>query len=119
MSRSILYAVEVFIAKRFFKHHTVNYRSGQILAPGRASSVICPPKARSLRMEKKTYSVPAISCGHCVRAIVNELEDLPGVGQITGDADGKTVTVSFEAPATPDLIQSKLAEIGYPAAALS
>jgi copper chaperone len=67
-------------------------------------------------MEKKTFSIPSISCGHCVNAIKNELTELDGVSSVDGDIEGKTVEVQWNAPATEDIIKNKLAEINYPAA---
>ena len=66
-------------------------------------------------MESKTFDVPNISCGHCVMTIKRELSDLAGVTSVNGDADGKTVTVAWDAPASEDGIKALLAEINYPA----
>ena len=66
-------------------------------------------------MEKHKFSIPNISCDHCVRAIKDELSDLDGVNNIEGDADKKTVTVEWEDPASIDLMKKALAEIDYPA----
>ena len=67
-------------------------------------------------MEKKTFSIPNISCGHCVNAIKTELNELDGVSAVEGDIEGKNVEVQWDAPATEDIIKSKLSEINYPAA---
>ncbi|MFL7791152.1 MAG: heavy-metal-associated domain-containing protein [Anaerolineae bacterium] len=67
-------------------------------------------------MESKTFTVPNISCGHCVMTIKRELSDLKGVSSIEGDADAKTITVAWDAPASEDGIKALLAEINYPAA---
>jgi len=67
-------------------------------------------------MEKKTFSIPTISCGHCVNAIKTELTELEGVSKVEGDIAGKKVEVEWDAPATEDKIKSKLTEINYPAA---
>lgn len=66
-------------------------------------------------MEKQTFTVSRISCGHCVMTIKNELGQLNGVHRVDGDPDAKTVTVQWEAPATDATIKGKLSEIGYPA----
>ena len=66
-------------------------------------------------MEKQTLSIPNISCGHCVMSIKNELDELEGVSGVEGDPEGKTVTVSWDAPATLDRIKAVLEEINYPA----
>ncbi|MGD9239710.1 MAG: heavy-metal-associated domain-containing protein [Desulfobacterales bacterium] len=67
-------------------------------------------------MEKKTFSIPNISCGHCVNAIKTELTALEGVSKVDGDIEGKSVAVEWDAPASEDSIKNKLAEINYPAA---
>ncbi len=67
-------------------------------------------------MEKHTFSIPNISCGHCVKTIENELTELQGVKTLEGDPQNKTVTIEWEAPITLDDIKAKLKEINYPAA---
>jgi copper ion binding protein len=67
-------------------------------------------------MEKKSFSIPSISCGHCVNAIKTELNELEGVTKVEGDIEGKSVAVEWDTPATEDSIKNKLTEINYPAA---
>lgn len=67
-------------------------------------------------MEKTTFTIPNISCGHCVMSIKNELSDLDGVSAADGDPDMKSMTVTWEAPATLEIIKTHLKEINYPAA---
>jgi copper chaperone CopZ len=52
-------------------------------------------------MSKQTFSIPNISCGHCVMSIKNELGELDGIKMVEGDPGAKTVTVEWEAPAPP------------------
>ncbi len=66
-------------------------------------------------MEKTTFTIPNISCGHCVMSIKNELGDLEGVSAVDGDPDLKSMTVTWEAPATLESIKAQLSEINYPA----
>ena len=66
-------------------------------------------------MQEKTVTIPNISCGHCVTTITRELGEIPGVGEITGDAGSKRMTVRWQKPATWEEIAAVLAEIGYPA----
>ena len=63
-----------------------------------------------------TYSIPNISCHHCVHTINTELAELPGVQTVTADLPTKTVKVGYDAPATPEKIEALLAEIDYPVA---
>ncbi len=67
-------------------------------------------------MNQFTYSIPKISCGHCVATITNELKELDGVQQVNGDPQTKTITVEAQPPASEEQIKAKLVEIGYPAA---
>ena len=66
-------------------------------------------------MDKKKFSIPNISCGHCVMSIKNELGELDGVKTVTGDPETKSIEVEWEAPATEDRIKETLNEINYPA----
>jgi len=67
-------------------------------------------------MEKYQFSIPNISCGHCVKTIENELSELEGIQSLEGDPQNKTVTVEWEAPITLEEIRDRLNEINYPAA---
>lgn len=65
-------------------------------------------------MKTVTYSIPNISCGHCVMTIQNELKELEGVKAVKADQMFKTAEVSFDVPATEEKIKTLLAEINYP-----
>ena len=67
-------------------------------------------------MEKKTLSIPSISCGHCVMSIKNGLAELDGVKTVDGSPETKSIDVAWESPATLDKIRDTLKEINYPAA---
>jgi copper chaperone CopZ len=71
---------------------------------------------RKKTMSKQTFSIPNISCGHCVMSIKNELSELVGIKKVEGDPGAKTVTVEWEAPVTEEKIKATLKEINYPAA---
>ena len=66
-------------------------------------------------METKTFVIPNISCGHCVRSIQNELTEVQGVDSVGGDAENKTITVSWSFPTTESDIRNILQSIKYPA----
>ncbi len=64
------------------------------------------------------YTVPGISCQHCVNAITSSVGAVPGVSGIDISIDDKTVTVSGEA--VPGDVVAAIEEAGYeidPAAA--
>lgn len=64
-----------------------------------------------------TYKIPNISCGHCVMTIQNEVADLEGVKSVVANQETQQATITFEPPATEDVIKNLLAEINYPVAA--
>ena len=65
-------------------------------------------------METKTFTVPAIHCGHCTHTIEMELGELAGVTSVRADEASKRVTVTWQEPATWEQIRGVLAEINYP-----
>ncbi len=66
-------------------------------------------------MKTVTYTIPNISCMHCVHTIKTELSDLAGVQEVNADVASKQATIKFDAPATEAKIKETLAEINYPA----
>ena len=64
--------------------------------------------------ETKTFTVPNISCEHCVRSIKNEVSEIAGVTAVQADEKTKVVTVTWDNPATWDQIKATLTEIEYP-----
>lgn len=72
-------------------------------------------EGEAIKVETYTFTIPNISCGHCVVTIKNELGEIEGVSSIDGDPESRTVTVQWESPATKDQIESTLNEINYPA----
>ncbi|MBM3123823.1 MAG: heavy-metal-associated domain-containing protein [Chloroflexi bacterium] len=61
-----------------------------------------------------TYTIPAISCGHCVRTIETEVGELQGVQTVKADEATKKVVITFDTPADETKIKNLLAEINYP-----
>ena len=68
-------------------------------------------------MEKHVFTIPNISCGHCVAAIKNELTEIKGIVTVEGNPADKQITVEWDAPLTLDKIQAILKDINYPATA--
>jgi len=67
-------------------------------------------------VEKTTFSIPNISCDHCVMTIKRELGEIKGIEEVEGDATTKKITVQWDLPATLEKIKSTLKKINYPAA---
>jgi len=66
-------------------------------------------------MTTVTYSIPNISCNHCVHTVKTEVSDIAGVISVEADVSLKQAIISFELPATEEEIKSMLSEINYPA----
>ncbi len=62
-----------------------------------------------------TYSVPAIHCSHCERAVKEEVGAIAGVGSVDVDLETKLVTVHGDGLDDAQL-RSAIAEAGYEAA---
>jgi copper chaperone len=67
-------------------------------------------------MSKVTYTIPNISCNHCVHTIKMEIGEIEGVVAVEASADTKQATITYEAPATEEKIKRTLSEINYPVA---
>ena len=66
-------------------------------------------------MTTKTYTVPNISCGHCVATIERELKDVDRVQSVKANEQSKAVMVDVTSDSVLPAVTSMLAEIGYPA----
>jgi len=64
-------------------------------------------------MTIRTYSVPAISCGHCKAAIEGEVARVAGVEQVVVDIDSRSVEVTGDV--TDAAIRAAIDEAGYEA----
>ena len=65
-------------------------------------------------MKTVTYTIPNISCNHCVHTITTEVSDVAGVKTFVADKDSKQAVITFDSPATEELIVATLTEINYP-----
>ena len=61
------------------------------------------------------YTVPGMSCGHCVAAVTEEVMAVPGVTDVAIDLDSKVVVVSGDA-LDDAAIRDAIVEAGYEAA---
>ncbi len=62
-------------------------------------------------MATTTYSVPGMTCGHCVAAVDAEVRRVPGVTDVAVDLATKEVRVTGE-PARDDVVAA-IDEAGY------
>ena len=68
-------------------------------------------------MQSKTFTVPNISCGHCVHTVQMEVGDIAGVKSVKAEQDSKQVVIEWGEPATWEQIEALLVEINYAPAA--
>lgn len=68
-------------------------------------------------MTTVTYSIPNISCGHCVHTIQTEISDVEGVKSVNANQETKKVEIVFDLPASEEKIKALLLLINYPVAA--
>ena len=66
----------------------------------------------SLAIEQLTYSVPGMSCGHCVAALTSEVEKVAGVSSVDVDLNTKRVVVAG-AELDDAAIRAAIDEAGY------
>ncbi len=67
-------------------------------------------------MKTVTYTIPNISCMHCVHTIKTEVGDVKGVQSVEANPQTKKATITFDEPATEEKIKAVLTEINYPVA---
>jgi len=58
-----------------------------------------------------TFSVPNLSCGHCVRAVTEAVKAVDPVGQVRADPATRQVEVTSTLPR--EAVAAALAEAGY------
>ena len=62
-----------------------------------------------------SYAVPGIHCGHCERAVKEEVSAIPGVHDVAVDLETKLVTVTGES-LDDAALRAAIEEAGYEAA---
>ncbi len=64
-------------------------------------------------MSTSTYVVEGMTCGHCVRAVTDELSGLPGVTDVAVDLETGEVAVTGEGQLDHEAVRAAVAEAGY------
>lgn len=72
---------------------------------------------RGPTLEETLFSVPAMTCRHCVRAISAQVRDVMGV--VALEADTTTRTIRVQGAADPDAVRLAIAAAGYQARVVS
>ncbi len=61
----------------------------------------------------KEFTVPSMSCQHCVNAITNEVSQLNGVQNVKIDLNTKRVSVQTTEQVSTDEVVNAIKEAGY------
>ena len=64
-------------------------------------------------MTTSTYGVAGMTCGHCVKAVTDELSRLDGVTEVAVDLDTATARVSSIEPLDIATVRAAVDEAGY------
>jgi copper ion binding protein len=64
-------------------------------------------------MNRQTFTVAGMTCGHCVASVSEELGEIPGVTAVDVVLETGAVTVTSDAPVSDDAIRAAVAEAGY------
>jgi len=59
------------------------------------------------------WTVEGMTCGHCVKAVTEEVAAIPGVTEVVVELDGGRVTVTAEADPTAEAVAAAVDEAGY------
>jgi copper chaperone CopZ len=60
-----------------------------------------------------SFTVSGMTCGHCQRAVTEEISAVPGVDSVTVDLPTGTVTVTTSCPVDRADIAAAVEEAGY------
>ena len=64
-------------------------------------------------MEKQTYTVAGMTCGHCVRSVAEEVGALEGVTDVAVDLPTGALAVTSDRPLDEAQVRSAVEEAGY------
>ena len=64
-------------------------------------------------MTTATYTVRGMTCGHCVRAVQDELGRVPGVRDVDVDLESGRVVVTSDREVGSEEIRAAVDEAGY------
>jgi copper ion binding protein len=63
--------------------------------------------------EIQTYTVTGMTCGHCVASVTEEVQEIPGVQEVSVTLESGAVTVTSAAPIDDAAVRAAVEEAGY------
>jgi copper ion binding protein len=64
-------------------------------------------------MSTTTWTVSGMTCGHCVKAVTEEVSAIPGVSDVVVELESGLVTVTAETDPSVEVIAAAIDEAGY------
>ena len=61
----------------------------------------------------ETFEVEGMTCGHCVKAVTDELSAVPGVRSVEVDLDSGRATVTSDGGVDREAVRAAVDEAGY------
>ena len=63
--------------------------------------------------QTSTYTVTGMTCGHCVASVTEEVQEIPGVENVTVDLPTGGLTITSAEPLDDAAVQAAVEEAGY------
>ena len=63
--------------------------------------------------QTSSYTVTGMTCGHCVASVTEEIQEIPGVQDVTVDLPTGAVTVTSAEPLDDAAVRAAVEEAGY------
>jgi len=64
-------------------------------------------------VDRHTYTVAGMTCGHCVRSVTEEITAIDGVTDVAVDLPTGAVAVTSDRPLDEARVRAAVAEAGY------
>jgi len=61
----------------------------------------------------QTYVVTGMTCGHCVSSVTEEVQEIPGVEEVSVVLETGTVSITSAAPLDAAAVKAAVEEAGY------
>jgi len=63
--------------------------------------------------QTQTYTVTGMTCGHCVASVTEEIQEVPGVADVSVVLETGAVTVTSSEPVDDAAVKAAVEEAGY------
>lgn len=64
-------------------------------------------------MNKSSYRIVGMTCGHCVASVTEEIERIPGVSDVDVDLGTGSVIVTSDTELSEEAVRTAVQEAGY------